>query len=133
MKRRYAVLAVAMVVGLLACHKQADDDQAFLGTWQWVSTDGGIANQIHDTPASTGRNVELQLLSNGTYVCKTGASVTSSGTYRVEKRKCIHDHTQKDYLLFSADPGMMMESINDEALLLSDEAFDGLTSQYIRQ
>ena len=122
-----------MALGLFACTKETNDGQAFLGTWQWVSTDGGIANQIHDTPATTGRNVELQLLSNGTYVFKTGVSVTSSGTYRVEKRKCIHDQEQKTFLQFSDDPGLMVESIDDESMQLSDEAFDGLVSQYNRK
>ena len=131
MQTRYASLVFIIVLAtLFSCTKQAEVQPAYIGTWNWIRTEGGVAAQVHDTPASSGRAMELQLLSNGTYVYKTNGEITSSGTFRVEKRKCIHDHTQKDFLLFSADQGMMIESLAGSQLKLSDEAYDGLWSLY---
>lgn len=130
---------MALVI-IAACTKYTDvpskneatSDTTLVGNWQWVRTDGGIANNIHDTPAATGKQMELQLSGDGVYAVFTNGTMTSQGTYNLEKRTCIHDRTNKTYIVFSADPGLMVEEINKTNLLLSDEYEDGVDRLYKR-
>jgi hypothetical protein len=58
--------------------------------------------------------------------------LTAQGTYRTEPRTCIHDHARKPFLVFSDDPGMMVEKLDAGSLALSDESYDGVESRYKR-
>jgi hypothetical protein len=107
-------------------------DQTLTGSWQWIRTDGGIANNIHETPASTGQEKTLVLNPGNTYVITINSAVLSQGTFSVESRQCIHDGTNKPYIQFNHDPGMMVEVVDSTLLKLSDEAHDGIDSQYHR-
>ena len=125
--------ATAFVTG---CSKQVDrssTEESLAGTWSWISTDGGIANNIHKTPANTGKNIDLKIEADGKYSIYTNDSLSSSGTYVLETRKCIHDHTDKAFINFSFDEDMMVESIDKQNLELSDEAYDGIKSYYKRK
>ena len=132
-------VVIALVI-IAACTKYTDvpskiettSDTTLVGTWQWVRTDGGIADNIHDTPAATGKQLELQLSGDGVYAVFTNGTLTSQGTYNLEKRTCIHDRATKTYLVFSADPGLMVEEINKTNLLVSDENADGVDHLYKR-
>ena len=127
---------VVFAVSLLpSCGKslaQQAVDEKILGSWEWVRTDGGIANHIHETPASTGQEKTLLLNANNTYVIMVNSAVFSQGTFIVESKQCIHDGTMKPYIKFSHDPGMMVEVADSSFLKLSDEANDGTDSQYHR-
>ena len=111
--------------------KQAVDDR-LVGNWQWIRTDGGIANHIHDTPASTGQEKTLNLNANNTYSITINNVISSQGSFTVQSKKCIHDGVTKPYLEFNHDPGMMVEVVDSTFLKLSDEANDGTDSQYHR-
>lgn len=128
---------VALVIGaLLSCSKSGTPDQGDLvnGPWVWVSTDGGIANQIHETPASTGRNVTLVLDTDGKYSITENGIVVSQGTYIMKDATCIHNMQTKKIIDFSSptDGDMMVEVISGNRLVLSDEANDGTSSTYSR-
>ena len=107
-------------------------NERLVGSWEWVRTDGGIANNIHDTPASTGQEKTLLLNANNTYVITINNAIFSQGTFSVESKQCIHDGTTKPFLQFKHDPGMMVEVVDSSFLKLSDEANDGTDSQYHR-
>ena len=111
--------------------KQALDDRV-VGNWQWIRTDGGIANHIHDTPASTGQEKTLQLNANNTYTIRINNAISSQGSFTVRSQQCIHDGETKPYIEFDHDPGMMVEVVDSTFLKLSDEANDGTDSQYQR-
>jgi hypothetical protein len=119
-----------------ACTKE---DQAEIenleGTWEWVSTDGGIANNIHQTPASTGNQIVFRFNANHTYSKYTNTTLTEQGSFRLEKRKCIHDHQEKPVLFFGSNDtqGMMIERIGSDTLALSDDFVDGTGSTYSRR
>lgn len=103
-----------------------------VGEWQWVRSDGGIANLIHDTPASTGKNVTLKLTADNQYFFYSNGSLASQGTYTLETRACIHDGQQKTLINFSGCPDQAIHLLNATTLELSDEAHDGIGSQYRR-
>ena len=91
---------VVFAVSLLpSCGKslaQQAVDEKILGSWEWVRTDGGIANHIHETPASTGQEKTLLLNANNTYVIMVNSAVFSQGTFIVESKQCIHDGRAND-------------------------------------
>lgn len=123
-----------MVSFLSSCTKQHENKNELAGTWQWERTDGGIANNLHQTPASTGKTIQLRLNADFTYSVHTNGSLTSKGTYILEEKKCIHDSKTKAFINFSSlsDMDLMVESLHNRQLLLSDEALDGVISQYVK-
>jgi hypothetical protein len=133
----YSLLAAFIVIVIFTnCSKQTDTpnfQRSLIGTWQWVSTDGGIAFHIHETPASTGKNVDLKISSDGKYAIYTNNVLISSGSYVLDTRKCIHDHTDKTFINFSSDYDFMVEKLDMGNLEVSDEAYDGIGSGYKRK
>lgn len=127
-----------LLTGLLgiSCSKfkKENANDSIVGEWEWVKTDGGIANHIHDTPASTGKKVELRLTDQSYFITTNGA-LSSQGTYTLVSATCIHDHRNKAVIDFSSasDPDMMVEEMNNNTLILSDEAYDGVGSLYHRK
>ena len=85
--------------------------QGLAGTWQWVRTDGEIGYHLHETPVSTGKNIDLKIGFDNKYYIYTNGYLTSEGTYLLETRKCIHDHTDKSFINFSSptDYDLMVE------------------------
>jgi len=128
---------VIMVAGFApACSKPANKgtkENGLAGTWQWIRTDGGIAFHIHDTPLSTGKNVDLKITADGKYFLYTNGSLSSEGTYLMETRKCIHDNADKPLIRFSSFADFMVEKLDQDTLELSDEAYDGVGSLYKRK
>jgi hypothetical protein len=100
-----------------------------------LGTDGGFANNIHETPSSTGNNIILKFANDDKYFYYKNGNLISYGTYTLETRKCIHDHNDKPFINFSStsDPGLMIEKLDSNNLELSDEAYDGAGSIYRRQ
>jgi hypothetical protein len=134
---RFIKICSIICITLIACAKKAHPakqvpDTGLAGTWEWERTDGGIGHHIHDTPQSTGKNRVLKLNADSTYTFYTNSVLTAQGTYRTEPRTCIHDHARKPFLVFSDDPGMMVEKLDAGSLALSDESYDGVESRYKR-
>jgi len=125
-----AAQLILLLLLTVACEKEDLNIQALNGKWQWVRTDGGFAHHIHDTPASTGKNIVFEFTSNGTFREYINGYLTSEGAYKLENRQCIHDHTNKPVIFFPSGKEMMIEKTEDGFLYLSDEYFDGLDSQY---
>jgi len=107
-------------------------DVQLTGNWEWTRTDGGIANNIHDTPASTGQHLTLTINPDNTYKIVVNDTLKSEGRFSIETRQCIHDHEAKQYLQFEHDAGRMVESLDSSVLRLSDEAYDGVEYEYHR-
>jgi hypothetical protein len=136
MKKLY-FLMIFCAIFILSCSKHRGGclpDNELVGSWEWVRTDGGIAGHIHKTPASTGNRIKVQFTAGNTYAFYTNGVLTSQGTYSLEVRNCIHDHSNKNVINFSSsqDPDMMIEKLNSSLLELSDDAYDGLTSMYTK-
>lgn len=142
MKKQYHFKTTCYLLFLLviitSCSKQITAglmDQTLSGTWNWVKTDGGFANNVHDTPSSTGKNVDIKFTADKQYFIYTNGTQTSQGTFTLDVRNCIHDHTNKNVIHFSqsTDHDMMIEKMDSLHLELSDDAYDGTGSLYIRK
>jgi hypothetical protein len=130
------ILCLGLVtVFFSACTKEDQVEAgALAGTWQWLRTDGGIGNHIHDTPGSTGNQIEFRFNTNLTYSKYTNNILTEEGSFRLEKRKCIHDQQEKPVLLLGSNTtGMMIERISSDTLEFSDDVVDGTGSVYSRK
>jgi hypothetical protein len=133
-----APLYIAFLITLLftACKKETDaGPKDIIGNWNWVRTDGGIGFHIHLTPANTGKNIELRLMNGNNYAFYTNGALTSQGSFTTRLQRCIHDGTDKRVIDFSqtADADMMVERVNEQTLILSDDFFDGMTEEYSRK
>ena len=135
------LLSLIAVAGLIftSCSKKdhagcdLNNTTEVKGIWNWQKTDGGIGYNIHDTPASTGKTIQL-VLSDNSYSFYTNGVLTSGGTYSINDRTCIHDGATKRMIDYSsdADTDLMVESIVDNVITLSDENYDGTISIYSR-
>ena len=84
------LLAIAIAGVSLGCAKQnalMAASENLSGKWTWVSTDGGIANNIHNTPASTGNTMQLEFKAGNTYTFYLNGAVESKGTYQITREK----------------------------------------------
>ncbi len=130
------VIVLMSLVLFTGCakHHESTDQTDLIGSWQWVRTDGGIGNAIHDTPASTGKQVELHISAGNHYAIYTNGEITRQGTYQAVMRKCIHDHTPKRVLVFTNGAAeMMIEYKSNDTMAVSDDYHDGMGSLYIKK
>jgi len=127
------LLAIIIAGGSLGCDKQnalLAASENLSGKWNWESTDGGIAYNIHNTPASTGNTRQLEFKAENTYTFYLNGAVESKGTYQITREKSIADGTDKNVINFSADRKLMILSLTSNSLLVTDNNFDGTTSLY---
>ncbi len=132
--RLSGALFICMVVfGGQSCNKDKviiEETNILPGAWQWLRTDGGIADHIHDTPINTGKSVKIELGSGNKYIIRTNGDITEQGTYTLSNRTCVHDHTQKVFIQFSHGGGWMVEKMESNLLYLSDEYADGVMKTF---
>lgn len=124
----------------ISCEKEEnaplnDEDftvDPFMGTWEWVRSDGGLASHIHDTPASIGKTVTYTFAYDMKYIRYENGFQVSTGTFSKEKKKCIHSNEEKLFIDFSSpsDPDFMIETQLGNVLETSDEAADGINSSF---
>lgn len=119
---------------LVSCSDDDDNsnDKNLIGTWSWIFSSGGIGGTVY-SPATTGKNIDLEITSDNKYFYYTNGILSSQGTYTLETQNCIHDHTNKKVLIFSNNESMMIEKIDNSNLFLSDDNFDGFSNSYIRK
>lgn len=128
------ILLLLLLTTMVSCTDNNDSvDKSLTGTWSWVSTDGGIAANIHDTPASTGNTIDLKFTSDNKYIYYTNGVLSSQGTYKLATQKSIVDGLNKNVIVFSSNGEMMIEKIDNLNLEMSQNAFDGVRSSYIKK
>ena len=108
-------------------------EKKLIGTWSWVRTDGGFAFNIHDTPATTGKNIDLKFTSDGKYLYYTNGILSSEGTYQFSTQKSIVDGTYKKSIIFSVGGEMIIAKIDNTNLELDDNNYDGIGSSYVKK
>lgn len=125
------ILLTAFLFLLFSCGTREDetDNEQYVGVWNWVSTDGGLAN-VHQTPSNTGVTRTLTLTAESFYTIKENTEVVSEGTYYLAREVTNTDHLEKLFLHFSNQPNLIIESINANDLYLAQDANDGFKYHY---
>src|SRR6478736_4283534 len=100
MKAAFLSLSIVAISIILfsSCNKSVEKqavDEQLTGSWKWIRTDGGIGNNIHDTPASTGKEKTLSLHADYTYTITINNVLFSKGVFSIQSKKCIHDGNMK--------------------------------------
>jgi hypothetical protein len=137
-RRQPAIVTVITIWAFISCQPDpgfhaVNSDLA--GTWEWISTDGGIGNNIHETPTSTGVRLVWRFTPDNKYEIDVNGVLQSEGTYLLVKKNCIHSGQQKYLIDFSspADSDRMIELMERENMELSDESYDGIGIRFIRK
>jgi hypothetical protein len=123
----------SMICLAFGCSKQTAfsvSEAQLYGSWNWVQTDGGIAYNVHETPASTGKNKLLEFRKNNTCVITINGRVTASGIYQLKTVTSIYDGKEKQLIEFADLPENLILGVTGTTLTLADNAYDGLTSIY---
>lgn len=133
-KLHYLLAFMLMATFTTSCTKQVQNGEALAGTWEWKSTDGGLGFHLHLTPASTGQREQLKLTGNLRYFLYINNVMKEEGSYALWDQPCIHDKKKKTVIRFSgALQDRMVEKVDREQLVLSDEHYDGFEFMYERK
>jgi len=113
MKRIISLFALVIVFTACSTNEETKiSNSDLIGTWNWNSTDGGMANHIHSTPASTGKNIQFHLLKNYTFSITENGNEISKGTYKMTSRKSIYTGEKERFI-------ECLESINIQNVVIS--------------
>ncbi|WP_163718375.1 hypothetical protein [Mangrovibacterium lignilyticum] len=134
-----------LLVGLLffACagpeRDELSEDNNFYGQWTWVQTDGGIANNIHETAESSGRIIVLLLNRDGFYAISENGTQLSVGTFQISSENSIYSGELENYLQLS--PAFALQAVVLEGIIhpgengmlsIADNNYDGVGSLFKR-
>lgn len=133
-------LLIALTLGITSCSSDETyriDNSDLVGVWSWISTDGGIGGNIHETPESTEKTVQLKLNSASGFSIFENEIEVSSGTYELSIRESIHSGELERYITYSTDTpsqyivlGGLIEVHDGNQLNVSDNTHDGIGSVF---
>ncbi len=61
-----------------------------VGKWNWTNTDGGVGDNIHETPENTGKTIHLILTDNYHFSIEENGNETLNGTYELSLKESIY-------------------------------------------
>jgi len=121
---------------LPACQKEGislETSDSLVGNWQWVSSNGGITGQDHQTPASTKTTVYLQFTSDNQFFRYQDGVKTEETTYILQQGKSIYDPSgQSNIMIINGTGTRYSYRLENNELYLSDECNDCYTHHYVR-
>ncbi|HPF52456.1 MAG TPA: hypothetical protein PK335_12815 [Draconibacterium sp.] len=130
--KRLSTLLILSFILFTSCSDKVLDANEIMGTWNWISSSGGIAGDTF-TPESTGDNIILEFTRDSVYKEYLNDSLIIETDFSIIKSKSIYDHDSTKVLVL--DSGMVSRSIVFESpndLILRDEMYDGFSRHYRR-
>ena len=134
---RKILFSLFIIVGLLNCEKESQISKGLIGTWEWISTDGGLF-PIRESPSTTGNTFLLKFVDDKKIVIYGNDIEFFSGNYTIEKENSIYSGELEDYIRIDGDCQIHYLVINgiikigDNFLTISDNCYDGFGSSYKR-
>lgn len=132
-------IRISLIIALFAlgisCSKNTSPayrDLSLSGSWTWLSTDGGIAYNIHETPSSTGKSIRWDLNNNYTYAIYENGLLQSKGNFTMTTAVSIHDGLEKPMINFDNGTSRLVLKADAASLQVSDNAYDGTISVFSR-
>lgn len=143
------IILFIFAIGFISCSSNDDtkiDNSDLIGKWNWTSTDGGFAFNIHETPTSTGNTYQLSFSKNYLYSLAQNGNEFSSGKYELVMKQSIYSgkmeryiictETQKQKLPNQQLPNIITSGIIDvyttNKLDISDNNYDGIGSGFVK-
>jgi hypothetical protein len=138
------VLLFILAIGFISCTADGQTDitnSDLTGKWNWVSTDGGIAANIHRTPASTGNTLQLSLMKNYTYTIIQNGNVVENGKYDLVLKKSIYSGEMEKFIQCTKTEGESSQNIVTTGIIkvyetnhmsISDNNYDGIESKFVK-
>ena len=122
---------------LLACQKEEEilleESTSLVGSWQWVSSTGGLRGQDLQTPASTKTTKIIQFTSDNQFISYKQGLKDQETTYTLLKGKSIyHANGQTDLIHLANRDSRYSYRLEDNQLYLFDECYDCYTHLYVR-
>ncbi|WP_299163184.1 hypothetical protein [uncultured Tenacibaculum sp.] len=129
-----------LTLGIISCSSDNEteiNNTDLVGEWNWISTDGGIAAQIHETPETTGKTIRLNLMGNYEYSVTENGTEISSGIYELNMKKSIYSGEMERFIQFPENQqyvGIVINGIikiyENNKFDISDNNYDGIGSGF---
>lgn len=138
------VIIFILAIGFISCTADGQTEitnSDLTGKWNWVSTDGGIAANIHKAPASTGNTLQLSLMKNYTYSITQNGTVVENGKYELVLKKSIYSGEMERFIQSTKTEGEQSQSIVTTGIIkiyetnhmsISDNNYDGIESKFVK-
>jgi len=138
------VIIFILAIGFISCTADGQTEitnSDLIGKWNWVSTDGGIAANIHKTPASTGNTLQLNLMKSFTYSITQNGNVVENGKYELVLKKSIYSGEMEKFIQCTKTEGEQSQSIVTTGIIkvyetnhmsISDNNPDGIGSKFVK-
>ena len=110
------------------------------GTWNWVSTSGGLTGRASSTPATTGTTVQLELGADNRYTITENGTEVSRGTYSVALQKSIYSTEEQRFITYAdSTPAVgvvfsgVIQLATADSLVIADNVYDGFGSTFVQE
>jgi hypothetical protein len=125
-------IAIVFSILCLFCSCTKDSNGSLTGKWEWVKSSGGISGRLQ-TPASTGKNVYLEISSNRIKSFENGNLVLDY-EYSIQTKKSLLTNVEQEMIVDNQNNNIPQTFIvKGTTLYLNDECFDCYQSVYLRR
>lgn len=141
-KIKNLLIVIAAMLVILSCSEGADlsiSESGYTGKWDWISTTGGFAAHINETPQSSGKTVQLILTGDEKFRVIENDKEIAAGTYEVTMENSIYSESMESFIHLSENVparNVVFNGIirieNDSLLSISDNHYDGIGSTFKR-
>ena len=109
-----------------------DETSKIIGTWEWVSSTGGIAGVIH-TPITTGDSIQVVFTASGVYQRIVNGVTEIDAPYSIEKGSTIYSTEMGDIMHYTGETIVNSLVTSSDTLLLREECFDCFIHTYVKR
>jgi hypothetical protein len=138
------IIIFIFAIGFISCSSNDEtkiDNSDLIGKWNWISTDGGLAFHIHETPTSTGKTFQLSLMKNYSYSIAKNGNEISTGKYELVMKKSIYSGEMQRFIIYSETENQQLQNVAISGIIkvyeankldISDNNYDGIGSGFIK-
>jgi len=126
-------IILLLLISLAACacaDKEEIPVTGIVGTWNWISTTGGIAG-VTETPESTGNEIKLEITLDSIKTYLNG-TLTSEVKYSLQRKKSVLFGELREMIILEDGYRKMIDR-KENNLVLTDDCYDCFMSEYVKE